>query len=188
MLKTNKGIVLGALAAAIIIHGIAADKETKKNIAPLHQWKRGASLQSPRAASCAVALADGRIVVAGGSDETGALNSVEVGAVQGDFAAAQAMGEARADHACVVLQNGLLLVAGGSTSGGGITNSAELYDADANKWTAAGPMSAARAGATATLLKDGRVLITGGRTAGAVSNTVEIFDPETSRFTALHAT
>src|SRR4051812_5366213 len=119
MFKTDKTIVLSTLAAAIVIHGIAADQAAKKNLTPLHQWTRGASLQSPRAASCAVALADGRIIVAGGNGDAGALTSVEVGSAQGDFAAVQPMGDARADHACVLLQNGLLLVAGGATSGGG---------------------------------------------------------------------
>ena len=180
-------ILLSSLAAGILIHGIAADQTAKKTPTPIHRWTRGASLQTARSASCAVALADGRMIVPGGSGESGPLASVEQSLPGGDFVDVQPMREARADHSCALLQDGLLLVAGGTTNGGGATNSAELFSADDNQWTAAGSMSTGRAGATATTLKDGRVLIAGGRTATGVSNTLEVFDPKTQRFTTLSA-
>jgi len=81
-----------------------------------------------------------------------------------------------------VLQDGRVLVAGGTTSGGGITNSAEIYYPSAGSWAQAGLMNDARSGATTLVLNDGRVLIAGGQNSGGASNTLEIFDPNSGNF------
>jgi N-acetylneuraminic acid mutarotase len=69
----------------------------------------------------------------------------------------------RSGHISVILQDGRVLVAGGTTSGGGVTNSAEIYDPAMSNWTnVIGGMVEARSGHTAAVLQDGRVLIAGG--------------------------
>src|SRR6184192_4414802 len=92
------------------------------------------------------------------------------------------MNSPRSHQSCAVLQDGRVLVAGGTTSGGGITNSAEIYDPSADSWSQAGLMNDARSGATTSVLNDGRVLIAGGQNSGGASNTLEIFDPNSGNF------
>src|SRR5207237_10529534 len=83
---------------------------------------------------------------------------------------------------CAVLQDGRVLVAGGTTSGGGITNSAEIYDPSADSWSQAGLMNDARSGATTSVLNDGRVLIAGGQNSGGGSNTLESSNTHSTNF------
>src|SRR6266567_2236039 len=52
----------------------------------------------------------------------------------GTWVAAGSMSAARSGACTVALNDGRLLVAGGTTSGGGITNSAEIYDPSADSW------------------------------------------------------
>ena len=56
----------------------------------------------------------------------------------------------RSGHTATTLQDGRVLITGGiTTTGGGATNSAELYDPSANSWAlVSGSMLAARSGHT----------------------------------------
>ncbi|HJS98061.1 MAG TPA: kelch repeat-containing protein, partial [Terriglobales bacterium] len=131
---------------------------------------------------CAVVLQDGRILIGGGSDASGATAKVDIFNTDGSWSAAPAMLSPRTHQACAALQDGQVLVAGGITTGGGVTNSAELFDLSANSWSQLPAMSEARAGATSSVLQDGRVLLAGGQSTTGPSNSLEIFDPNTQTF------
>jgi hypothetical protein len=117
------------------------------------------------------------VLISGGDGPAGAIASVEIYDVSGAATEAPAMSVARSEHSCAALGGGLVLVAGGRGSGGGATNTAEIYDAAAGSWRTLGLMTSARAGATATVLQDGRVLIAGGEAFGHALATLEVFDP-----------
>src|SRR6185369_13721691 len=110
------------------------------------------------------ALSDGRILVAGGQDATGALKSVEIYQQDGTFSPGREMLVARSGHTCTALADGRVLAAGGS---GDVP--AETYDPVTNSWTAA-ELGTARRNHTATLLPDGRVLLAGGETADGATD------------------
>ncbi|MGN6525278.1 MAG: kelch repeat-containing protein [Burkholderiaceae bacterium] len=139
------------------------------------------------------ALADGRVLLAGGVDSGGAgLAAVDVfdPATQA-WQHAAPMATARSSHAATLLGDGRVLVTGGSLPGGaaaqGYANlaSAEIYDPAANTWTTVAPMAVARSHHTATLLADGRVLVVGGENAQyLVEASAELFDPATGRWTS----
>src|SRR6266849_5026988 len=99
--------------------------------------------------------------------------------LSGTWVPVSPMNSARSGASSSLLEDGRVLVSGGTTSGGGITNSAEIYNATTNTWTdVTGGMIEARAGHTATVLSDGRVFIAGGSgSGGTISSSVEIFDP-----------
>lgn len=145
-------------------------------------WTAAANLSQARTNAASVLLADGRILITGGDGGSGALNSAELFTPNGTVAAAANMNVSRSGHFAVELSDGRVLVGGGISSGGGATNSAEIYDPTADSWTQIGPMTAARANASAALLQDGRVLIAGGDNSGVPSNTIEIFDASTGNF------
>jgi hypothetical protein len=72
------------------------------------------------------------------------------------------------------------VVAGGRVAG--FTNTVELCDPAANRWSEGASMVEARAGATVSVLHDGHVLVAGGETAAGASDSLEIYDPQTAAF------
>jgi hypothetical protein len=121
-------------------------------------------------ASIAV-LPDGRMLVTGGTDASGAaLASAEI-LGQGPV---ESMTYARSGHASVVLSDGRVLITGGIAG----SNAAEIFDPATGRFeipTLA--LGQPRVGGTATLLNDGRVLLAG----GDGSTLIEIFDPATGQ-------
>src|SRR5207247_8368651 len=138
-------------------------------------WTAAGNLSQPRVNGTAAMLPDGRILIIGGDDANGPVQSVEIFGTNGVISSAAAMNIARSHHFAIALSDGRVLV-GGGTSGGGTTNSAEIYNPANDSWTQASPMVEARANATTALLQDGRVVIAGGDNSGSPSSTIEIYD------------
>ncbi len=72
---------------------------------------------------------------------------------------------------------GCVLAAGGMSTGGGVVNSAEVFDPATGKWTLVGSMESARDQFTLTLLQNGTVLAAGGWNGSQAVATAEIFSP-----------
>ena len=126
-----------------------------------------------------------RVLIVGGNNANGPVASADLFGTDGVFSSAALMQTPRSGHTATILPNGNVLVTGGTTSGGGITNSAEIYDPSANSWTLlSGSMVDARSGHTASLLPDGRVLLAGGQNSGGAINSLEIFDPASGNFSS----
>lgn len=123
-------------------------------------------------ASCqATRLANGRVLVTGGSDENPSytdpnpyLSSAELfDPATGSFSPTGSMGTRRAGHMIANLLGGRVLVLAGEFTPA--PNSAELYDPAIGHFSGIGSTSTPRLGAAATTLADGRVLISGGGTS-----------------------
>lgn len=82
------------------------------------------------------------------------------------------MSAARTLPTMTLLADGRVLVAGGSN-----LDTAEIYNPDVNRWTAAAPMAAVRRAAVAALLGDGRVLVVGGFDSGGEVDGSERYTP-----------
>ena len=155
---------------------------------PSNAWSATGDMALGRAGASAVLLPDGRVLVAGGTNEGGVTASVErYSPTAGGFLATPSMESARANHTATMLEDGRVLVVGGIGTDGHAMVSAELYDPSANAWTAAAPLYHARSGHSATLLWDGRVLVAGGDDTGMADATLEVFDPISSTFSAVDA-
>ncbi|HXI13737.1 MAG TPA: kelch repeat-containing protein [Thermoanaerobaculia bacterium] len=111
----------------------------------------------------ATLLADGRVLIVGGSDERdgdGAYRNVEMfNPAGGTFTAVRSSMKAsryKLQGTAILLESGKVLIAGGA-------DRAEVFDpANSSFSFADGDMGTRRLFSTATLLKNGRVLITGG--------------------------
>ncbi|MDE2490612.1 MAG: fibronectin type III domain-containing protein [Elusimicrobia bacterium] len=129
----------------------------------------------------ATLLADGTILVAGGTDGTTVLQS----AATFDPVAAKftpttgSMTVPREQHSATLLPDGRVLLAGGFTTTAGSTsptNTAELYFPDQRSFAATPPMISSHSQATSALLPDGDVLVAGGFSAGTTATkTAEIY-------------
>jgi S-formylglutathione hydrolase FrmB len=141
------------------------------------------SMTTPRTAAASALLADGRVLVTGGSpDGTSSLASAEIyDPKTGTFSATGSMTADRQAAASALLADGRVLVSGGSSS----VLAAEIYDSRTGTFSATGSMAARRSDHTATRLPDGRVLVTGGSPDGSTSlPSAETYDPKTGTFTA----
>ena len=157
----------------------------------------------------ATLLADGKVLVAGGSHGTfnyaygGQPDAELYDPVARSFTTTGSMTSARTFHTASLLPNGKVLATGGFSDGQPdqplAESSAELFDQATGSFTPAGSMGIARAVHTATLLPNGKVLIAGGGTTQIVDGgfpfpffgqaiaASEVYDPATNSFSATGA-
>ncbi|MGH9767201.1 MAG: kelch repeat-containing protein [Blastocatellia bacterium] len=144
------------------------------------------SLTTAREQHIAIQLLNGKLLVAGGRNASGALGAAQLyDPATGSWSDTGGLGAARYGHAAVLLQSGKVLVAGGRDTSGNYLASAELYDPASGSWAATGSLATGRSRATLTLLRttpssspNGKALIVAGEGAGGASlRTAELYDP-----------
>ena len=149
-------------------------------------WRLTGRMTTARGGHTATLLADGKILVAGGSDAYGVFDSAELyDPATGTWAHTGRMSTLRNLHVAARLNDGKVLVAAGF-NGGGVLASAELYEPATGTWTATVSMATPRSIPASTLLAGGKLLVAGG--LGLAPDqfiaTAEIYDPAlTSIFT-----
>ena len=154
-------------------------------------FENTANMIQPRSNHSSTLLNDGRVLIAGGFDATGAITATsEVYCPSpyapppgktlaqvcpngdGKFSPMGNLPSKSAAHSATLLPTGKVLVVGGGNS------SAEVFDPATGQWTAAGGVSV-RSYHTATLL-NGKVFIAGGSdNSGKAQATTIIYDPAT---------
>lgn len=154
---------------------------------PLYQQvfvQTSGNLTVPRGSHAAVLLNNGKVLLTGGTNSTGLLNSAELfdPAIQ-SFMPVGSMAVVRVNHTMTLLGNGQVLVVGANSSSG-----VELFDPAAAAFVLTGRLSNARREHTATLLQNGKVLIAGGFSEDINANpqtslaTCELYDPSGGTF------
>ncbi|MFA4987007.1 MAG: CFI-box-CTERM domain-containing protein [Candidatus Brocadiia bacterium] len=140
-----------------------------------------AALNIPRTMHSAIALPDGRILIAGGFNGTNDLSSCELYDPMLDkWTIAAYLGTARSSFTMTMLYTGYVLTIGGSNNGNAIAG-CEIYDVNADSWTATLPLASARYSHAAMRMLDGRILVAGGnRAADSANNTYQVFTPPTN--------
>ncbi|HZS05927.1 MAG TPA: kelch repeat-containing protein [Blastocatellia bacterium] len=122
-------------------------------------------MATARSRHTATLLRNGRVLVAGGYNSTGALNTAELfDPLSNTWTSAGQLTDARREHTATLLGNNTLLL----TGGGGSLNDAPvrktncLYNDNSDWSSPVSPLNEGRFSHTATLLNDGRVLLAGG--------------------------
>ncbi|HEX7491664.1 MAG TPA: kelch repeat-containing protein, partial [Candidatus Limnocylindrales bacterium] len=153
------------------------------------RWSRVTDMLQRRAYATAVTLADGSVLVAGGSRDGQPLDTAERYIPDsGTWVAAGRLNLPRTQGELTLLADGRALATGGGIEGGPTwtaTASAEIFNPKTSQWTLVPPMSVARVRHTAVLLPSGDVFVTGGATtyhldAGKVTSSAEVFSPRTN--------
>jgi hypothetical protein len=142
-------------------------------------------LSAMRGTPNAIRLADGSVLVAGGTDFAGgAYSSAELySPATGTFRLVGSMNLARVASSMTLLPDGRVLMAGGteitSPGFGRCVSSAELYDPSTERFSMTGNMTAERCSlwwSDAPVLSNGKVLIVG-------LGSADLYDPTTGTFT-----
>ena len=135
----------------------------------------------------ATLLMDGKVLVAGGDDETGKYKNTELTQLfdvpTGSFTPGGNMSAGRDAGSATLLPNGTVLIAGADGGGPfGPQGTTDLYDPVSGIFRAGPEMVTSRAIHTATLLNDGRVLIAGGWAApsypAGATSLAELYRPD----------
>ncbi|QRN95458.1 DUF5011 domain-containing protein [Archangium violaceum] len=156
----------------------------------LGTWSFTGGLNTARRFHTLTPLSNGKVLVTGGFDASGArVSSAELyDPATGEWTAVAGMGTGRAYHSATSLKNGKVLVAGGAGLDVPLSASAELYDPATNTWSATGSMGTPRRYHSATELKDGKVLVSGGyHDSQGILYSAELYDPATGTWSATTA-
>src|SRR5882724_4656056 len=190
LLPNEKVLVVGGASSTL------AGRDQRLASAELYDpasgtWAATGSLATARFVHTATLLPNGKVLVTGGANTSGALASAELyDPATGSWTATGSMATARTFHTATLLGNGKVLVAGGATVASNADPgantayfaSAELYDPATGIWTPTGLLNDARDGHTATLLNNGKVLVAGGHN-GVFLASAQLYDPATGSWT-----
>ena len=175
MLPTGKILVAGGATTLFTNPQLLASAELYEP--STGQWTGTGNFLTARAFHTAVLLANGRVLIAGGSNFAttayAAADFYDPGS--GGWTATGSMLTPRVSHTAARLPNGKVLVAGGSGSLGTL-GSVETYDPATGTWSAVAPLRVARLNHAAVLLNTGKLLVVGGQGTGA-GTSAELFDP-----------
>lgn len=142
-------------------------------------WTLAGELNVPRQTHTTTLLANGKVLITGGSSDGGAaiLAQAELyDPATGQWSVTGSMTTPRVLHTLTLLPNGKVLAAGGSSANtGGLLRSSELYDPATGAWAADAELAAGRQNHTATLLANGKVLAVAGSGAGQLTS-AELYD------------
>ena len=142
-----------------------------------NNWASAGNFGAVPEGSAAAALADGRIVVAGGNNSDGTLVS-QVGIYNPASQSWQdggQLGVARTGHTVTALDDGRVLIAGGRTVNGPSFD-VEIYNPNTGQSVHAGDLWVPRVNHAAVELGSGLVLVAGGSNGSGVLDYLELFD------------
>ncbi len=161
------------------------------------------TLATGRVAHTATRLADGRVLIVGGTGDLGtALASAEVvDPVAGTSTPTAALSEPRVAHTATLLADGRVFVAGGTQNFDfsdplagllDVLASTRLWNPATGTWAAGPNLPARRIAHAATRLNDGRVLVSGGLIVNvffgiplpAISGDCRLYNPATNAFSS----
>ena len=190
------GVVLHAQFVTITLGPLRVDDVSNPTTLVLAQ--AGTSHATPGMLSrdstghSATTLADGRVLVAGGSAAGIVSGGLELfdPQTQAFTALPAGLAVARAVHTATLLADGRVLVLGGVDQNDVVHTTAEIFDPATGISSLVAPMSVPRVQHTATLLADGRVFVAGGASAydlsdpfsalASVLSSTALYDPATN--------
>ena len=183
-------------AIAILLACLFALASSAIAFAASGTWSSTGNMRSARDGHTSTLLPNGKVLVAGGTNNGVALTSAELYTpMAGTWATTGSMHAARTLGRALLLPSGAVLVLGGCINDclSSTTNSAEVYNPSTGTFTVTGSMLQTRAEFAISLLSNGQVLVSGGCTAynangcSATTAKAEIYNPATGMWKATAA-
>ena len=177
------------LSVSLFTIGLVAIAATSA-LAGSGEFNSTGSMNVARFGHTATLLANGEVLVSGGSNSTsGYLASAELyNPATGKWTATGSMHVPRDGHNAVLLQNGEVLVTGGynptACCEAPPLASAELYNPSTGTWALTGSMTTGRVDFTLTLVSNGKVVAAGRADNGTALSSAELYNPATGTWTA----
>jgi|GEM_PF-2346456 len=166
-------IMLTLLLLPVQIAATASNNSATTN----YSWTPTGSMITPRFSATTTVLANGKVLVAGGTDGENVIATTELyDPATGSWSLTGSLNSPRASHFAALLPNGKVLV-GGGTFEREIYASTEIYDPSTGSWSFAAPTEIPLYDTTATTLPNGKVLVAG---AGLERGPQELYDPTTN--------
>ena len=188
LLPSGEVLVTGGLG----VNGNYTSLASAELYDPHHgRWTVTGSMSVGRTGFTATPLANGQVLVAGGSDyQIRCYATAELyNPATGQWTLTGSMSQPRCLHSATLLSNGDVLVSGGVNSlydfSRPTVSGTEIYNPNTGTWTPTGSLNTSRADAATSLLQNGKVLTAGGynNTGNNNPNTyltsAEIYDPST---------
>jgi len=146
-------------------------------------WNLTGSLEMPRQNHSAILLSDGKVLVAGGSDDNGGvLASAELyDPTTETWSVTGSMSSPRAGHVALLLPTRKVLVVGGDQPCCISAITVELYDPDTGRWSSAGGLGPRIGMYAVMMLRSGQVFVTGA--SPEYRSVAWIYDPVQSMWT-----
>jgi hypothetical protein len=143
------------------------------------------SMNNSRSAHTATLLNTGKVLIAGGANQTAYPSASELyDPTTGTFSLSGNMVTPRVVPTATLLNNNSVLIVGGSNGVSGVLASAELYNVATGTFTATASLPFPLESHSATLLTDGAVLIAGGFNSNNSFANVELYDPVAGTFSS----
>jgi hypothetical protein len=172
--------VRSSLPLAALLIGLTASPAAAES-----GWLPTGPIHHERVNSAGLQLADGRVLLVGGSIGSAYPAETELyDPATGRWTDTGALNAPRTVARLVRLDDGRVLLLGG-LNGSAVLDSVETYDPTSGSWTTTAPMTQRRRDLSATLLQDGRVLVTGGSGPSGPVSTAELYDPTDDSWTAI---
>jgi hypothetical protein len=191
LLPSGQVLATGGLGVNGVYTSLASAEryDTKKG-----RWTVTGSMSVGRTGFTATLLANGQVLVAGGSDyKISCYATAELyNPATGQWTLTGSMSQPRCLQSATLLSNGNVLVSGGVNSlydySRPTVSGAEIYNPNTGTWTPTGSLNTSRADTATSLLQNGKVLTAGGynNTGNNNPNTyltsAEIYDPSTGQW------
>ena len=182
LLNTGDVLIAGGGCGGCSASGYTDTLATAELYSPsTGKFRSTGSLRTPRTNATATPLADGRILIVGGSNGAKYVGQAEVYSPKtGKFGRSGTLKTPRNEQTATLYGGGRVLIVGGMGQVGkhsAVLSSIEVFNPATSKFFTAASMTTVREWQTATMLSDGRVLIAGGYDGSQVLSSAELFNP-----------
>ena len=191
LLPSGEVLVTGGLGVNGVYTSLASAElyDPKKE-----KWTMTGSMSVGRTAFTATLLANGEVLVAGGSDyQISCYATAELyNPSTSQWRLTGSMNQPRCLHSVTLLPNGEVLVSGGVNSiydtNTATVSGAEIYNPQTGTWKTTGSLNVSRADAATSLLQNGQVLTaagynnTGNNNPNTYLTSAELYDPSTGQW------